>query len=63
MAERSVKERRLSALADAIASYEAEFGEISEQEMADQARADRTSAVVVRGSPRRVRKGRGKGAA
>ena len=63
LAERTAKERRLSALADAVASYEADFGEISEQEMAEQARVDRTSAVVVRGSPQRVRKGRGKGAA
>ena len=60
LAERTAKERRLSALADAIASYEADFGEISRQEMIEQARADRTSAVVVRGSADRARVRRGR---
>lgn len=54
LAERVAKEKRLSALAGAIAAYETEFGEISELEIAEQARADRASARVVRGvaSPR-----------
>ena len=46
--EQVVRERRLAALAEAVAAYEAEFGEISEREMRDQARADRASAEVVR---------------
>jgi hypothetical protein len=50
LAERVAKERRLSALADAIASYEAEFGVISEEEIVRQARADRDAARVIRGS-------------
>jgi hypothetical protein len=50
--ERVAKERALAALAEAIAAYEGEFGEISTQEIADQARADRESAVVVRGASR-----------
>ena len=52
LAERAAKERRLLALAEAIAVYEEDFGEISEQELVEQARADRTSAVVVRGPAR-----------
>jgi hypothetical protein len=50
MAERIAKERRLVALAEAMSAYEAEHGVISDQEMADQARADRAAALVVRGS-------------
>jgi hypothetical protein len=48
LAEKVAKERRLTALADAIASYEAAFGEMSARELAGQARIDRSSAVVVR---------------
>ena len=50
--ERAAKERRLQAMAQAIASYEAEFGEISAAELAAQTRADAKAAVVVRGLPR-----------
>jgi len=57
LAERIAKERRLSALGQAIASYEEEFGTISEEELLLQARADRAAARVVRGpgntAPRR----------
>lgn len=49
LGERVAKERALAALAEAVAAYEEEFGEISPQEMADQVRSDRESAVVVRG--------------
>ena len=48
--ERVAKERALAALARAVTAYEEEFGEISSQELADQARADRESAIVVRGA-------------
>jgi hypothetical protein len=54
LAEQVVRERRLSALAEAVASYELEFGEITERELREQARADRASAEVVRG---RTKKG------
>src|SRR5262245_13698533 len=53
LAERVARERRLSSLADAIAQYETEFGEISEDEILQQARADRASAMVIRGSSRK----------
>lgn len=50
LAERVARDRRLLAMADAIASYEAEFGVISGEELVRQARADRASATVIRGS-------------
>jgi hypothetical protein len=50
LAERVARERRLVALARAVAEYEQRFGAISAQELADQARADRESAVVLRGN-------------
>ena len=63
LAERIAKERRLAALAEAVAAYEARFGTISMQELDEQKRADRAAAIVVRGkkqSPpkRRARRGR-----
>jgi Arc/MetJ-type ribon-helix-helix transcriptional regulator len=64
LAERAAKERRLEALADAVAAYEARHGEISAEELAAQALADRRAAVVVRGRPRpRARAGQRKSAA
>jgi hypothetical protein len=50
LAERVARERRLVALAGAVTTYEERFGVISPQELADQARADRESAIVVRGN-------------
>lgn len=38
-------------MTDAITAYEAEFGEITEAEIAAQQRADRAAAIVVRGNP------------
>jgi len=58
LAERAAKERRLAAMADAIAAYEAKFGVISAAELSAQARADRESARVVRGKPRASTRGR-----
>jgi hypothetical protein len=52
LAERAVRDARLQALSAAVDDYEAEFGEISAQEIDAQRRADREAAVVVRG-PRR----------
>lgn len=50
IAEKVRREQRLAALAEAVADYEAEFGEITEAEMEEQRRADRENAVVVRGA-------------
>jgi hypothetical protein len=48
LAERAAKDRRLRALADAVAAYETEFGAITGDELAAQERSDRASARVVR---------------
>jgi hypothetical protein len=45
--DRVLRERRLAAMADAIAAYEARFGTITLEELLAQERADRRSAVVV----------------
>jgi hypothetical protein len=50
LAERVAKERRLVALAQAVAAYEQRFGAIDARELADQTRADREAAVVLRGN-------------
>jgi hypothetical protein len=64
LAERADKDRRLRALADAVASYEQEFGVISPEELAAQLRADRVSARVVRSAgPRARRRSNRRGAA
>jgi hypothetical protein len=52
LSEKVMKEQRLSALAAAIAAYEKKHGVISAQELAEQARTDRESAIVVRGVAR-----------
>jgi hypothetical protein len=49
LAERAARDRRLQALADAIADYEAQYGRITDEEMAAQRRSDQETAVVVRG--------------
>ena len=54
LAERKAKERRLRALAEAVADYEAQFGPISDEEIAAQRRLDQRAAIVVRG-PRESR--------
>lgn len=50
LAERAAKDRRLRAMGKAIASYEAEFGAITAEELAAQERADQRSARVIRGA-------------
>jgi Arc/MetJ-type ribon-helix-helix transcriptional regulator len=50
-------DRRLRALDDFLAAYEAEHGEITEEEMRDSARRARERAIVVRGSPEQRRPG------
>jgi hypothetical protein len=56
LADRARRDEQLALLADAIADYEAEFGEITTEEIAVRRRADRADAVVVRGgrNPRRA---------
>ena len=49
LSDRALKDRRLAALAVAVADYEAEFGEITDEELAFQRRLDRERAMVVRG--------------
>jgi Arc/MetJ-type ribon-helix-helix transcriptional regulator len=49
LTDRVEKDRKLRALGEAIAAYEVEFGEITDEEMEAQQRADRESAIVVRG--------------
>ena len=44
-------DRRLQALDEFLAAYEAEHGEITEDEMQDAARRAREGAIVVRGNP------------
>ena len=56
LTERAAKDRRLRALAEAIQSFESEFGEITPAELAAQERADRTRAHVIRGPKRRMKR-------
>ena len=63
LSERIAKERRLAAMAGAVAAYEDRFGAISDEEIAAQQRADRRAAIVVRGphqvaAPTRKRNGK-----
>lgn len=51
-------DRRLRALEEFVAAFEAEHGEITEDEMREAARHARGRAVVVRGGPEPARKGR-----
>jgi Arc/MetJ-type ribon-helix-helix transcriptional regulator len=64
LAEKLGRERRLAALGEAVAAYEARFGAISAQELDEQRRADRQAAVVVRGKKaRRTKSGSSRGTA
>ena len=56
MADRARRDEQLARLGEAIADYESEFGEISAAEIERQRRADRQSAVVVRGTRKRAEK-------
>lgn len=55
LAERTAKERRLMALGDAVASFEAQFGVITAEELEAQRRADSASARVARGASGRTK--------
>jgi Arc/MetJ-type ribon-helix-helix transcriptional regulator len=62
---KAAHDRRMRALDEFVAAYEAEHGEITEDEMREAARRGRGRAVVVRGEPaesRRGAAGRGRGA-
>jgi Arc/MetJ-type ribon-helix-helix transcriptional regulator len=59
LSERAAKDRRLRALSEAVAAYEADFGVITAEELDAQERADRASARVVRGHRARVTRTRG----
>ena len=49
LAERAERDRKLAALDDAIAAYEARAGSITDEELREQQRVDSAAAVVVRG--------------
>jgi len=49
LAARACQDSKLEALSEAVADYEAEFGEITTEEIAAQGRADRETASAVRG--------------
>lgn len=53
LVDRAQRDLRLARLGAAIADYEAEFGEISADEIAQQRRADRQAAVAIRGEQKR----------
>lgn len=57
LADRIVRQRRLDAMADAIAAYEAEFGVITDEEIADLARRDRDAAAALRAKHAKRRRG------
>ncbi len=48
IAAKSEHRQRLAAMAEALADYEAEYGEISEEEIAEQRRQDLRAAAAVR---------------
>ena len=56
LTDRARRDEQLARLGDAIADYEAEFGEIATEEINRQQRDDRQHAVVVRGTPARAAK-------
>ena len=54
------QDRRLRAIDDFLAAYEAEHGPVTEEEIRDAARRARGRAVVVRGDPQEQGPGRGR---
>lgn len=54
--ENAAKDRDLAALAEAVASYEAEHGVIDERELAEPARTDRQAAAEARAASRRAQR-------
>jgi hypothetical protein len=60
---KAAHDRRMQALDEFVAAYEAEHGEITGEEMREAARRARGRAVVVRAEPGQGGPGRGRGAA
>jgi glycerol dehydrogenase-like iron-containing ADH family enzyme len=58
LTDRARRDQQLARLGESIADYEAEFGEITAEEIARQKRTDRQNAVVVRGTHKRAAKAR-----
>jgi len=60
LADRAARDRRLRSLGEAVADYEAEFGEITETELAAVRQQDGRRSVIVRGphAPARAKKAR-----
>ena len=56
LTDRARHDQQMAQLGDSIAAYEAEFGEITAEEIARQRRVDREHALVVRGTHRRTAK-------
>ena len=54
MVARQTNDRRLEVLGELIAEYEAAHGTITDEELAQQAQADRDSAALVRAELRRA---------
>jgi len=54
LVDKVAKDRKLADLHKAVEAYEVEFGEITPEELAAQARTDRADAVIVRGRRRVV---------
>ena len=52
LTERAAKDRSVRGAADAVAAYEAAFGEITTAELVAQRRDDRRAAIVVRAPPK-----------
>jgi hypothetical protein len=57
LSTRAHRDRKLQAMAEAVADYEAEFGEITDEQLEARRRADREAAIVVR--PKRGRQPNG----
>lgn len=55
LADKVRRDQRLERLRAAVADYEAEFGEITTEELAVRERGDREGAVVTRGRRRKAR--------
>ncbi len=54
MEQRRIREQRLHLLSELIADYEAEHGEITDDELAQQEQTDRDAAAMARASVRRA---------
>lgn len=48
LVEHAAKERRLVAMREAVAMYEAEFGKLTDEEVAEQWRKDRRDSIKIR---------------